>query len=117
MRLSNFLLFFVCAMLLSLAMKGQQPALTIDRSPGPARLGVTGNIGQEYILQGSTNAQAGWDFLLKLPLTNSPQNWLDAVSSLLPMRLYRALESTEPVEVANDFRLIDHLGRPHWLFY
>src|SRR5205085_1396248 len=27
------------------------------------------------------------------------------------------LESAEPVEVANDFRLIDHLGRSHWLFY
>ena len=104
-------------MLLALTLKGQQPALTIDRSPGSARVGVSGNIGQEYILQGSSNGLAGWDFLLKLPLTNSPQNWLDAASSLLPMRLYRALESTEPVEVANDFRLIDHLGRSHWLFY
>lgn len=108
-----FLFLLLLAPTLALA----QPALTISQPPGPVRLGVSGVAGQDYLLQGTTNL-TDWDSLLKLTLTNaSPQNWLDASSVLLPRRFYRAVESTDPVELATDFRLTDHLGRTHWLLY
>ena len=95
----------------------QQPSLTVDRSSGPARVGISGGLGQEYQLQSSTNNMASWDFLLKLALTNSPQNWFDSSSVAMPMRFYRAVEDTELPELASDFRLIDHLGRSRQLWY
>ncbi len=95
----------------------QQPVLNLDRSLGPARVGVSGDLTKDYTLQVTTNQMASWDFLLKLTLTNSPQNWFDSSSVVAPMRFYRALESAEPVEIGSDFRLTDHLGRSHELFY
>jgi len=95
----------------------QQPGLTVDRALGPTRVGVSGGVGQEYQLQSSTNNMGSWDFLLKLTLTNSPQSWFDASSATMPKRFYRALQSDEFPEVAQDFRLIDHLGRSRHLWY
>jgi len=89
----------------------QSPSLTIDRSAGPARIGIQGEPAA-YTLENSTNLASGpWDFLLTLPLTNSLQTWFDSASVLAPRRFYRArrLEAL-PVEYANDFRLIDHLA-------
>ena len=97
----------------------QSPSLTIDRSAGPARIGIQGEPGAAYTLENSTNLASGpWDFLLTLPLTNSLQTWFDSASVLAPRRFYRArrLEAL-PVEYANDFRLIDHLGRSRSLYY
>src|SRR4051812_30843575 len=94
----------------------QQPALTLDRSLGPTRVGVSGVLGQDYTLEASTNF-ADWSFVLKLPLTNTTQSWLDSSSVQGPGRFYRALEDNRPAELANDFRLIDHLGHSRWLFY
>src|SRR5205085_2077271 len=118
MRLSKLIPGLLSAVLFLNLAAAQQPALTLDRSLGPARVGVSGALGTDYILQGTTNNLGSWDFLLKLtPTNNSPQNWFDASSVLAPMRLYRAVQSTEEAQVANDFRLTDHLGRSHWLFY
>ncbi len=97
----------------------QAPSLTIDRSAGPARIGINGNIGAAYTLENSTNLASGaWDFLLTAPLTNSLQTWFDSASMLAPRRFYRArrLDSL-PVEYADDFSLIDHLGRSQSLYY
>jgi len=98
---------------------GQSPLLRLDRNAGPARIGLSGNVGSAYMLESSTNLAGGiWDFQLMLPLTNSLQTWFDSASDLSPNRFYRArLLDTLPVEFASDFRLIDHLGRSRSMYY
>src|SRR5438093_3493396 len=89
MRLSTSVFYVSLAMLI--AAVAQPASLTIDRAAGPARIGVSGVVGQDYTLQSTANL-TNWDFLLRLSLTNSPQNWFDASSVLLPTRFYRAVE-------------------------
>src|SRR5947209_13339885 len=112
LRLTLPLLF--CALFETQA---QQPTLNLDRSLGAARVGVQGAVGEGYTLEATTNKLGTWDFLLNLTLTNSSQTWLDASSAAMPNRLYRAHWTNEPVRVAPDFRLTDHLGKSHSLFY
>ncbi len=116
MRSSKFTLLLVPALLLAGVARPQPLALTLDRSVGPSRIGVSGVVGNDYAIEGTTNNMASWDFLLRLTLTNSTQKWLDASSTLAPMRLYRAVE-TNGMEAAPDFRLTDHLGKSRWLLY
>src|SRR5438876_12298813 len=80
MRPSKLSLYLCSVALLADVVVAQQPALTIDRSLGPTRVGISGGLGQDYTLQASSNNLGTWDFLLKLSLTNSPQNWFDSAS-------------------------------------
>src|ERR1043166_8881512 len=99
---------------------GQTVSLGINRDAGPVRIQVNGEAGFDYRLEGGPAIpQAGeWDFVATLRLDGSSQSWLDAQSGVLPTRLYRASRSAlAPPEPAEDFRLIDHLGRSDWLFY
>lgn len=98
---------------------GQPPFLKLDRNAGPARIGLSGSVGEAYMLESTTNLASGiWDFQLMLPLTNSLQSWFDAASLTSPNRYYRARQlDALPVEFASDFRLIDHLGRSRSMYY
>ena len=71
--------------------RAQAPSLTIDRAAGPARVGINGDSGAAYTVEGTTNlGSTNWDFLLTLPLTNSQQAWFDSASAQTPGRFYRA---------------------------
>lgn len=98
-----------------------QPSLDIDRSAGPARVWLDGQVGRDYIVESSSDDMSsnGWEFELTLTLTNPPQSWFDSASVLMPKRFYRAvdLEGPAPVEIANDFRLTDHQGKSRSLYY
>jgi len=109
-------LFLLSGLLVSAVVSAQQPGLTVDRFLGPVRVGVSGVPGQDYTLEASTNF-TDWSFLLRLPLTSDAQSWFDSSSVLTPSRFYRAVESSDSMGLASDFRLIDHLGHSRWLFY
>jgi hypothetical protein len=82
---------------------------------------MSGEIGQEYILEGASdiNSPTNWQFLLSLTLTNSVQHWLDSESTLAARRFYRLarLTNSTPPATAQNFRLIDHLGKSRELYY
>lgn len=119
MRLSRFRLVLSLVLLgCGVGVAGaQQPLLSVDRSQGVTRVWASSPLGGDYNLESSTNNMGSWDFLLRLNLTNSPRSWLDASSTLAPMRFYRAVTNPNPPELARDFRLIDHLGRSRSLWY
>ena len=107
------------AMFLAPIAYAQTPGVTIDRSAGPARIGINGQAGSTYNLESATIlAATNWDFLITAPFTNSFQAWFDASSVSAPQRFYRALKlASPPSDFADDFRLLDQLGRSQWLFY
>ncbi len=107
------------AMLLAPIAYAQTPALTIDRGAGPIRVGISGQPGATYKLESASNLSAtSWDFRLTSPFTNSFQTWFDATSVSAPQRFYRAIKlGSPPSDFADDFRLLDQLGRSRWLFY
>ncbi|HYV28534.1 MAG TPA: redoxin domain-containing protein, partial [Candidatus Eisenbacteria bacterium] len=95
--------------------------LSIDHNAGPARLGITGEVGRHFILQSTTNPgdPNSWLPVLTLPLTNNLQSWFDADSLTLGQRFYRTvkLEAEPDPVVARNFRLIDHQGNSRELYY
>jgi hypothetical protein len=97
----------------------QNPALTIDRAAGPARIGVTGPAGATYTLESAASpSSSNWDLLITSPLGGSPQKWFDASSVTSPQRFYRARQlDSPPFDFPYDFRLIDQIGRSRWLYY
>ena len=116
---------FVSTALLGLWFSGasyaQPTQLSIDRNSSPVRLGITGEPGRDYILQGaSDNLESNsWELLLTATLNDAPFGWFDTASSVMPQRFYRALKLTAaaPPAAAADFRLIDHLGKSRELNY
>jgi hypothetical protein len=95
-----------------------QPFLHIDRANGPARLSLETDPGPEYRLEGSSTLPPGWEFLATLQTPGGVASWYDAQSAQLPQRFYRAIQQEAgPAEVANDFRLLDQLGRTRRLYY
>jgi len=107
------------ACLVAVQTQGQPAELSIDQNAGPVRIGLEGEPGADYVLEGSSNlASTNWDFLLTLSLTNQLQSWFDSSSSLFPQRFYRAIKLDSPTpQLAQDFRLNDHNGRTRSLFY
>src|SRR2546426_3982697 len=99
---------------------GQSSQLAIGLAPGPVRVNMNGETGQEYILEGASdiNSPTNWQFLLSLTLTNSVQHWLDSESTLAARRFYRLarLTNSTPPATAQNFRLIDHLGKSRELY-
>lgn len=85
------------------------------------RLGLRGEIGRDYHLEGASDLSSSnrWQFLLSLRLTNDNQGWFDSASLALTQRFYRvvALDAPAPLVRANDFRLIDHQGVSRALYY
>jgi hypothetical protein len=100
---------------------GQPTRLHLDRAPGPVRLTLDAEAGFDYRLEGTSALSSpsdAWDFLGTLALGGPSASWLDAQSTLLPRRFYRAVKlDPAPPLPAPDFRLIDHLGRSRRLFY
>src|SRR2546425_12867874 len=89
------------ALFLAFARTAQANDLSIDRNAGPARLGITGEVGRHFILQSTTNPgdPNSWLPVLTLPLTNNLQSWFDADSLTLNQRFYRAVK----LDAAPDF--------------
>src|ERR1044072_3304460 len=94
------------------------PSLAIDHSMGIARIGLQGETNRDYQLFGSDISLTNWNFLATLTLTNPSQSWFDSASTLNPNCFYRAVKIQNPeTEYADDFRLIDHLGKSQSLYY
>src|SRR5262245_17254648 len=100
---------------------GQPARLTIDRSTGPVRLGLNGETGRYYVVESSINLSDpnSWAPVTYLPLTNNFQSWFDMGSLTLGQRFFRVMsfDVAPPPVIANNFRLIDHQGRSHELYY
>jgi hypothetical protein len=95
-----------------------QPLLQIDRANGSARISLETEPGSEYRIEGSTALPLGWEFLATLQAPGGPVSWYDAQSTQLPQRYYRAVQQeAAPAETAQDFRLLDQLGRTRRLYY
>ncbi|MFM1770705.1 MAG: hypothetical protein RJA22_3234, partial [Verrucomicrobiota bacterium] len=76
----------------SVMVHGAAPRLTLDRQPGPWRVGVEGETGGSYDVEVSTNGVAGsadWSPLVTLNLTGPTEHWLDVQPG--PGRFYRAV--------------------------
>jgi hypothetical protein len=113
----RFLLFSV--LLCCQAAFAQPTRVTIDRTAGPARIGITGEVGATYNIESSSNVSAtSWNFLMSTPLLSSGQTWFDAASVSTPRQFYRAVKLANPsLEFGDDFQLLDQLGRAKWLAY
>ena len=98
----------------------QPTQLAIDRNSGSTRITLHAETGFDYRLEASPvlSSSGEWDFLGTFALDGGTSAWLDAQSTSLPQRFYRAIKlDAAPSEPAPDFRLIDHLGRSQRLFY
>jgi len=116
---------FVAAIVLGLGLwttgHSQPTQLSIERNTGPARLGIHGEAGRDYILEAASDnpGTGNWEALVTARLTNNLLNWFDSGSAQMPRRFYRAVKLDPPVPPAPefDFRLIDHQDRTHALYY
>jgi hypothetical protein len=91
-----------------------QPVLSIQRQLGVARIDPSYAVPGYLEIEGSADL-ASWEFLAGL---SSPyQPWLDANSTLMPHRFYRARHGDFPTPPISDLGLIDHLGRFRQLSY
>src|SRR6185295_18075185 len=121
MRLLSPIRLWLLAGLVPVLAQAQPAELLISPGPGPVRLGVRGEFGREYHLEGAADLASSnhWQFLLSLRLTNDNQGWFDSSSLALTQRFYRVVapEVPAPDIRANDFRLIDHLGISRQLYY
>src|SRR5262245_8792423 len=103
------------ALLLALVFVARANDLSIEHGAGPARVGITGEVGRHFILQSTATPgdPNSWLSVLTLPLTNRLQSWFDADSLTLNQRFYRAvkLDFAPDPGFSSDFRLIDHLGK------
>lgn len=110
---------------LGLSAAAQPVKLSLQRQPNHVRLSLQGVTGKDYVVESSTDLAAasasGWQHLLTLTLAEGFAGWLDAApaSARAPRRFYRAiqLDAASPRPQASDFRLLDHQGRSHSLFY
>lgn len=121
MRLFKAIVPVLIGLLLPVATFAQATELTIDRSAGPTRLGLKGEVGRYYLLEGASElgTPSSWKRLLSLTLNSNVHNWFDSGAASTPSRFYRVAEladSPQPA-VAQNFRLIDHLGRSRELYY
>lgn len=119
MRLNHYLCTIVSAAFLAAGVHAQPARLSIDPVQRPIKLGITGSIGSQYILEQSSNPGANnWEFLLSLTLTENSQSWVDFTSPSVTYRFYRLRSLSEPSSAtASDFRLIDHEGISRELNY
>ncbi len=130
MHLKKLITLIFSGMILGGLCHAQPTQLGIDRSAGPARLTLQGETNRDYSLQAGNLSSTNWTFLSTLSLINSNQTWFDSASTVTPARFYRALKvdtytnSFYPYTVyrsaperADDFRLVDHLGISHSLYY
>ncbi len=74
----------------------QPTQLTIDRSAGPARITLQGEMNRDYSLQAGDLSSTNWNFLSTHTLINSSQTWFDSASAALPNRFYRAVKLDSP---------------------
>ena len=99
----------------------QSTELKIKSGPGPVQLTLEGEAGAGYRLEGTSDPADPnrWELLLGLTLTNDLHEWFDSSSLRGQKRFYRAIRLPAPDSPppANDFRLTDHRGRSHELFY
>lgn len=118
MRLNKLIAILVAIMILSGLCHAQPTQVALDRNAGPTRVTVQGETNRDYTLMASDLSSSNWTFLSTLALTNASQSWLDSASPLLAKRFYRAakLDPSLP-QVADDFRLVDHLGFSRSLYY
>lgn len=58
--------------------------------PGEVRIGLTGQVGQTYVLEGNTNVVSPWTAVSTNTLTSNFTNLLDPAAGNLPLRFYRA---------------------------
>ncbi len=95
--------------------------LSIDPFCGVARLGLRGDMGANYTIEGSDvlEGAAPWTPLLDLTLTTGMTSWCDSEARNLTRRFYRAirLNAPPPQLRPRNFRLNDHAGRSHELYY
>jgi hypothetical protein len=85
------------------------------------RLGLQAVAGQDYVVESTSDlaASAGWQPLLTLTLSDGFAGWFDSSSATAPQRFYRAIRLDVPLPrpAVLNFRLLDHQGRSHDLFY
>src|SRR4030095_4003556 len=96
-------------------------SLGIERSSGKVKLWLKGDVGQDYIVQSTADSKnlSHWQSLLSLTLTNPTYLWHDSAAAFLTQRLSRAVKLDAPHSAANadNFRLLDHLGKSRELYY
>lgn len=115
------LTLLACSVACHMVLVQAQPIkLTIDPVQRPIRLGITGALGGQYVLEQSSNPGApnNWEFRLSVTLNETSQSWVDFTSASAPYRFYRLRSlAGAPAVAAGDFRLIDHEGISRELSY
>src|SRR5262245_15235219 len=99
-----------------------QPArVTIDRSAGPVRLGLNGETGRYYVVESRPNLSDpnSCAAVTYFPPTHDFHSTYTVSSMTFGWRFFRVMsfDVTPPPVIANNFRLIDHQGRSHELYY
>ena len=94
--------------------------LSIDPFCGFPRLGITGEPGDNYSVEGSDDPGAlFWQPLVDFTLQGSSTSWCDSESHERSRRFYRAIrfDAPPPQLRPRNFRLLDHAGKARELYY
>jgi hypothetical protein len=98
----------------------QGSEIKIHRATGAVELEFSGDPAA-YALEGatSTSTPGGWRSLLGFTLRGANHKWSDVAAASAPNRFYRLVKlgDARPMVTAQNFRLIDHLGKAQELFY
>jgi hypothetical protein len=113
----RFRIFLITGLMaLRAGVLGDAPKVSLPPS-GPPNIEAQGQPGELLSIEASSNLSAGWDMLGSLVLTNDTVRWPDLWAGNSSSRFYRVTRSVDDVPFAENFRLIDHLGKSRELFY
>jgi hypothetical protein len=115
----------LCLLWASLALVGAQAAepvsVTLDPFCGLPRLGVSGEAGTSYLLEGTDDLEGAlpWSPMVQFTTTSELKSWCDSEARSRARRFYRAIrfDAPPPTVRPRNFRLIDHLGAGRELYY
>jgi hypothetical protein len=92
-------------------------ALSINPGALP-KIEANGSAGDLVSIEAAFDLTGSWDMLGSLVLTNDSVQWNDLWAGSSSQRFYRITRSApSELPLADDFRLIDHLGKSQRLFY
>ena len=96
-------------------------SVTLDPFCGLPRLGVSGNTGTSYLLEGTDGLDGAlpWAPVLQFTATDDFKSWCDSEARSRTRRFYRAIrfDAPPPTLRPRNFRLIGHDGKARELYY
>lgn len=96
-------------------------SLTIDPLCGLPRVGIAGQVGESFLVEGSDDLSGAlpWTPLVQFTVAPDLNSWCDSEARWLTRKFYRAIrfDAPPPTLRPRNFRLIDQMGKARELYY